>query len=106
MHVGAYNSISSNGVLTAEPGVVHFGGFELGKVFKQVIRIVNTSPVSRRLHIILPTTPNFKVHHGLRMMSMEGRCVDYEGITIMDGQAWIPMHPTHGFPCKRICTPA
>ena len=61
LNAGVYNSIGANGFLTADPGMVHFGGFELGKVFRQVVRIVNTSPVSRRMHIIPPTTPHFKV---------------------------------------------
>ncbi len=58
---GVYSSIGTNGVLMADPAVIHFGGFEPGKAFRQVMRIVNTSPVSRRLHIIPPTTSFFKV---------------------------------------------
>lgn len=61
---GAYSTIGSNGALTANPAVIHFGGFEMGKSFKQVMRIINTSPVSRRLHIIPPSTPFFKVRRG------------------------------------------
>ncbi len=71
-HNRAYSYIGSNGALVADPGVVHFGGFELGKVFRQVIRIINTSPVSRRLHVIPPTTPNFKV--GIASC-MHGHCI-------------------------------
>ncbi|GAX85110.1 hypothetical protein CEUSTIGMA_g12530.t1 [Chlamydomonas eustigma] len=57
-----YACIGSNGALSSDPSVLHFGGFELGKVFKQVFRIINTSPVSRRIHIIPPTTPHFKAY--------------------------------------------
>lgn len=55
-----YASIGSNGFLVAEPGVVHFGGFEPGKTYSQVVRVLNKSSVGRRVHIITPTTPHFK----------------------------------------------
>lgn len=57
---GVYASIGTNGALVAEPGVLHFGGFEPGKRHSQVLRIVNSSPVSQRLHIIPPATPHFR----------------------------------------------
>jgi hypothetical protein len=57
---GVYATIGTNGALVAEPGVLHFGGFEPGKRHTQVLRIVNRSPVSQRLHIIPPSTPHFK----------------------------------------------
>ena len=52
-----YATIGSNGALEARPSVLHFGGFELNKVHEQVLRIVNVSGVSQRLHIIMPGTP-------------------------------------------------
>eukprot|EP00200_Dunaliella_tertiolecta_P013188 CAMPEP_0202393904 /NCGR_PEP_ID=MMETSP1127-20130417/93151_1 /ASSEMBLY_ACC=CAM_ASM_000462 /TAXON_ID=3047 /ORGANISM="Dunaliella tertiolecta, Strain CCMP1320" /LENGTH=500 /DNA_ID=CAMNT_0048996499 /DNA_START=1421 /DNA_END=2920 /DNA_ORIENTATION=- len=47
-------------VLAAEPGVIHFGGFELGKCYSTTLHIRNISASSTRLHIIPPSTVYFK----------------------------------------------
>ena len=57
----AYATIGHNACLEARPAVVHFGGFTLGNVHEQRVRICNTSPRSTGMHIVMPTTTYFKV---------------------------------------------
>ncbi|KAF5829844.1 hypothetical protein DUNSADRAFT_15429 [Dunaliella salina] len=47
-------------ILAADPGVIHFGGFELGKCYSTTLHIRNISASSTRLHIIPPSTVYFK----------------------------------------------
>ena len=56
-----YATIGHNAYLEARPAVVHFGGFTLGNVHEQRIRLCNTSSRSTGMHIVLPTTTYFKV---------------------------------------------
>ena len=39
---------------------MHFGGYEAGKTHTQRLVITNTSRVSRRIHVVLPSTPFFR----------------------------------------------
>lgn len=55
-----YRKVGSTDVVAAEPSVVHFGGFEVGGVYKQTLRIVNRHGAGTRVHILPPTTPFFK----------------------------------------------
>ena len=56
-----YATLGHNACLEARPAVVHFGGFTLGMVHEQRIRLCNTSSSSAGMHIVLPTTSYFKV---------------------------------------------
>ena len=56
-----YAKIGDNASLAPQPSVVHFGGYEVFRVHRQKITVVNKSTVSRRLHIIHPTTPFFRL---------------------------------------------
>lgn len=56
-----YSKIGTTELLGADPQVMHFGGFQLGQTYTQVLRICNTSTSATRIHIIPPTTPFFKV---------------------------------------------
>ncbi len=55
-----YSQVGHTRILQAEPGVLHFGGYSVGQVFKQVLRIRNVRASATRFHIISPTTPFFK----------------------------------------------
>ncbi len=57
-----YATIGHNACLEARPSVVHFGGFTVGSVHEQSIRLCNTSSSSTGTQIVLPTTPYFKVN--------------------------------------------
>jgi len=45
------------------PAILHFGGFKVGQVLKKTVHLMNASSVSQRLHILPPTTPNFKIFY-------------------------------------------
>lgn len=45
----------------ARPTVMHFGGFEVGAIHTQYLKILNISRSSKRLYILNPTTREFKV---------------------------------------------
>ena len=66
-----YATIGHNACLEARPSVVHFGGFTVGSVHEQRIRLCNTSSSSTGTHIILPTTPYFKVNLGFTLEQLQ-----------------------------------
>ncbi|KAG2423826.1 hypothetical protein HXX76_014986 [Chlamydomonas incerta] len=55
-----YSKVGNTRILQAEPAVLNFGGYELGKVYSQVLRIRNVRASGTRFHIIPPSTPFFK----------------------------------------------
>lgn len=59
-----YATIGHNVCWEARPSVVHFGGFTVGRVHEQHVRLCNTSSSSTGMHVVLPTTPYFKVNTG------------------------------------------
>nr|XP_054768030.1 cilia- and flagella-associated protein 221-like isoform X1 [Lytechinus pictus] len=61
-----YHKLSHNEVLQVEPAVVHFPGFEPGKVHRQVMNIINTSSECQQMHIIPPATRYFKAWYKKR----------------------------------------
>ena len=56
-----YATIGQNACLEARPAVVHFGGFTVGSVHEQHIRLCNTSSTNTGMQVVSPTTPYFKV---------------------------------------------
>ncbi len=59
-HNRVYSKVGQTELLVADPAMVHFGGFQVGEVYKQTLRITNTFTAGTRVHIIPPTTPFFK----------------------------------------------
>lgn len=59
----AYNNVKQVGFAEASPSVVHFGGYELGKVYTQYVHIINVSDKSQRVHILDPDTTWFKIKY-------------------------------------------
>ena len=51
---------------------MHFGGYEVGKVHTQRLVITNTSRVSRRIHVVLPSTPFFRAECSRRGLVAPG----------------------------------
>ena len=54
-----YAKLGRNNAVEARPAVLHFGGFELGRRHTQVVRVVNTTAVAQRVHVLNPATPFF-----------------------------------------------
>jgi len=59
--VEIYSTVGNNGVLTTTPMVLHFAGFEVGKVRRQKLDIINSSADVQRMHILPPQTKYFRV---------------------------------------------
>ena len=72
-----FSTVGLASTVRASPFVLHFGGYEVGKVHKQVLRVYNTADYSHRVHVVPPGTPFFKSHvdkkHGV---IAPGMCLD------------------------------
>jgi len=61
--VEIYSRLGNNGVLTASPTVLHFAGFEVGKVRRLKLNIINSSADVQRMHILPPQTRYFRIQY-------------------------------------------
>jgi hypothetical protein len=81
----------------ARPTVMHFGGFEVGAIHTQYVKILNTSGSAKRLHILNPTTREFKVR-------VEKRGVLAPGMAEMLAIDFEPTECRYHYDCIRIST--
>eukprot|EP00794_Sanderia_malayensis_P003528 gene3528-4029_t len=58
-----FAKLGQNEILHTNPSSIHFSGFEVGKVQSKKLRIINASAQRQRMHIIPPTTSNFKIKY-------------------------------------------
>ncbi|XP_063788888.1 cilia- and flagella-associated protein 221 isoform X2 [Pseudophryne corroboree] len=58
-----YAKLVRNGSVEAEPGVLHFGGYKIGKCHQQTLRLVNISTDVSNLHIIPPQSKHFTISY-------------------------------------------
>ncbi|XP_075685105.1 cilia- and flagella-associated protein 221 isoform X2 [Rhinoderma darwinii] len=58
-----YRQLGSNVSVAADPGILHFGGFEIGRRLHQVLKLVNISCEVSNVHIIPPQSPHFTVSY-------------------------------------------
>jgi len=83
----------------ARPAVLHFGGFTAGTIHTQYLKIINISGSAKRLHIINPTTREFKVRVEKRGVLAPGMAetlaIDFE-----------PTEFRYHYDCIRIFTEA
>lgn len=61
-----YTKLKGNKFFEVQPSIVHFSGFSLEHVHQQVVRIVNISHLTKRLHILQCQSPNFSIHYQKR----------------------------------------
>jgi len=59
--VEIYSTLGNNGILTTSPMVLHFAGFEVGKVRRLKLDIINSSADVQRMHILPPQTNYFRI---------------------------------------------
>nr|XP_021146856.1 cilia- and flagella-associated protein 221 isoform X1 [Columba livia]XP_021146857.1 cilia- and flagella-associated protein 221 isoform X1 [Columba livia]XP_021146858.1 cilia- and flagella-associated protein 221 isoform X1 [Columba livia] len=58
-----YSELQSSRVVQAEPAVLHYGGYELGKHHHQTLKLINISGNVINLHIIPPQTKYFQIKY-------------------------------------------
>ncbi|KAJ6665451.1 hypothetical protein lerEdw1_003292 [Lerista edwardsae] len=73
-----YTKLSRNSVIQAEPSVMHYGGYEIEKHHRQVLKLVNISGDVINVHIIPPQTKYFQIKY-----SKTQRLVPGLSITVM-----------------------
>ena len=67
-----YETVGSNGIFSASPAIINFAGYELNKTHTIKLKMVNTSGVPQRLHILPPSTPYFKIKYSKKGMIPTG----------------------------------
>ncbi|XP_078260554.1 cilia- and flagella-associated protein 221 [Rhinoraja longicauda] len=58
-----YNTLQSNKTIKAIPGVLHFGGFGIGKHHQQNLKLLNISSAKTNVHILTPQTKYFQIKY-------------------------------------------
>lgn len=91
-----YSKVGSTQILAVEPSVIHFSGFEVGQIMKQVVRIINKHGQGTRIHIVPPTTPFFKVSR--IVFCRPGCCIPLEAVPRPAGPHPHAAHPDRAPP--------
>ncbi|KAG9465478.1 hypothetical protein GDO78_018231, partial [Eleutherodactylus coqui] len=58
-----YRKLGSNVSVAADPEVLHFGGFEIGRCHRQVVNLVNISSDVSNVHVIPPQSKHFTISY-------------------------------------------
>ncbi|XP_061225965.1 cilia- and flagella-associated protein 221 [Neopsephotus bourkii] len=58
-----YSECHRSKVVQAEPAVLHYGGYEVGKHHQQTLKLINTSVDVINVHIIPPLTKHFQIKY-------------------------------------------
>ncbi|XP_051283316.1 cilia- and flagella-associated protein 221 [Dicentrarchus labrax] len=58
-----YAKLKSNSLIQAEPPVLHFSGFELGKDYIKILKLINISSEVMNIHIIPTQTKHFQTSY-------------------------------------------
>ncbi|MCJ8747775.1 hypothetical protein PDJAM_G00157290 [Pangasius djambal] len=59
----SFAKVKSNNVVEAEPSELHFSGFEVGKDYKKVVKLINVSPEVIHVHILPTQTKYFRTEY-------------------------------------------
>uniref|UniRef100_A0A8C2CMK4 Cep192-like domain-containing protein n=1 Tax=Cyprinus carpio TaxID=7962 RepID=A0A8C2CMK4_CYPCA len=60
---GVFAKLKSNSVVQAEPLELHFSGFEVGKDYRKILKLVNVSSEVLSVHILPPLTKHFQIKY-------------------------------------------
>eukprot|EP00079_Xenopus_tropicalis_P032234 XP_017946005.1 PREDICTED: cilia- and flagella-associated protein 221 isoform X2 [Xenopus tropicalis] len=58
-----YSKLHKNSAVEAKPGILHFGGYEIGKCHQQSLKLINVSADVMNIHIIPPQTKHFSISY-------------------------------------------
>ncbi|XP_051766641.1 LOW QUALITY PROTEIN: cilia- and flagella-associated protein 221 [Ctenopharyngodon idella] len=58
-----FAKLKSNSIVQAEPSELHFSGFEVGKDYRKILKLVNVSSEVLSVHILPPQTRHFQIKY-------------------------------------------
>ncbi|XP_067298914.1 cilia- and flagella-associated protein 221 [Pseudorasbora parva] len=58
-----FAKLKSNSIVQAEPSEMHFSGFEVGKDYRKILKLVNVSSEVLSVHILPPQTRHFQIKY-------------------------------------------
>mmetsp|Transcript_18802 Transcript_18802/g.24219 ORF Transcript_18802/g.24219 Transcript_18802/m.24219 type:complete len:1082 (-) Transcript_18802:17-3262(-) len=67
-----YSMLGRNKIVQASPAIVHFDGYTLKECHTQQVSVINISASSKRIHILPPSTTNFKIRMSKRGLLAPG----------------------------------
>ncbi|KAJ8350562.1 hypothetical protein SKAU_G00256920 [Synaphobranchus kaupii] len=67
-----FAKLQGNDVIQAEPSAIHFGGFELGRDYQRVLKLINISSEVVNIHIIPTQTKYFKTKYSKKCRLVPG----------------------------------
>ncbi|TRZ02507.1 hypothetical protein DNTS_000083 [Danionella cerebrum] len=67
-----FAQLKKNNVVQAEPSELHFRGFEVGKEYKKLLKLVNISSDVLSIHILPPMTQHFQIKYSKKCRLVPG----------------------------------